>query len=58
MEEKAGAFIWIDGILIPDLDDEAMAARQALSAAPPDAPPLKNKKTQPEAPAEVTNAEK
>jgi hypothetical protein len=30
MNDEAGAYIWKDGILVPDLEDEAMAARQKL----------------------------
>jgi hypothetical protein len=32
MSDEAGAYIWKDGVLLPDLDDEAMAARQVLTA--------------------------
>lgn len=52
MNGEAGAFVMVDGVLQPDLSDEAMAGRQ-----PQDVPAPKNKKVQPEVtPVEVPNA--
>lgn len=50
MERPAGAYIEVNGELLPDLNDEAMAARQ-----PKEEKPKKTKTVPDPTPAEVAN---